>query len=626
MDNLRTLRDFRPARFNSACNGVQTWYIGGIPGGQRAAISARDSGRPIMPVKIRCRNCEKVLNAPDKAKGRIVQCPSCGTKLRVPGGDAPAKKQPAKAKAGSVEGEDFLARMDLDDLEHEEEKICPYCAAEMDEDEVVCRSCGMNTEKGQMDAREAKKRARKGPDPALFYSKAWSDSFQFVREHVGLAVKTGMYLTGLAVLNNMCAFMVVFCRTGPPKTFWALLTILTSLGMYGWFWSLSYKVIECTMTRNEKLLERLSFDLFQVIAVGLRFVMWPIVLLGPFIFPIMLVMSLLGAITMSVGGAAAFGILGALFALGMGAVLLWFYPIATVHMTQEYTYKAWILWELLKVGIKNIGPSAYFFVIAIVAMIPVVLVAVPLLLFVVGPPFNPFQSENVYWVTGGITGWFLELIGERVEPDGWLFRLIVIPLNFIATFIVLAPIYLVAGFPLVFLMRVNGLLGYYNHERLDLVNRVYPNTTATFWVRALAHCIDLPLVPLASVLISKDRRILMVSWFFNAALFVTWKWLPPYIAGFIAFPAWLVYMYWMYFSVSESTTTRTTIGKDAFGLIVNDLGDKQIKMQKATLRSVGRMICTLTGGLGYLMAALPPQKRGLHDYIAGTKVCWRGDR
>jgi uncharacterized RDD family membrane protein YckC len=87
-----------------------------------------------------------------------------------------------------------------------------------------------------------------------------------------------------------------------------------------------------------------------------------------------------------------------------------------------------------------------------------------------------------------------------------------------------------------------------------------------------------------------------------------------------------MYNYWMYFAVSEHTTTRTTIGKDAFGLIVNDLNGKQLTLSKATLRVVGRVVCNLTAGLGYLIAAFHPQKRGLHDLIAGTQCCWRGDR
>jgi uncharacterized RDD family membrane protein YckC len=302
-----------------------------------------------------------------------------------------------------------------------------------------------------------------------------------------------------------------------------------------------------------------------------------------------------------------------------------FYPLATIHMTQKYTYKAWILWEMLKVGLKNFGPAIYYAVIFFVMSLPVLVVALPLA-FVIGPTGNPFLSANIGGVTNGITAWFVKLIGETSQPGDFIYNLILIPLNFIAAFLVLTPICLIAGFPALFMMRVNGLLGYYNYERLDLVNRIYPNTPATFWVRVLAHLVDLCLWPLASVLVVKEKKAIMVGWLLNALMFVSIMWLPDILKFFVMPPLWIFYNLWMYFAVSESTTTRTTIGKDAFGLIINDLHDKQITLGKATMRVLGRMACIFTFGLGYLFAAFHPQKRGLHDLIAGTKCCWRGDR
>jgi uncharacterized RDD family membrane protein YckC len=278
-----------------------------------------------------------------------------------------------------------------------------------------------------------------------------------------------------------------------------------------------------------------------------------------------------------------------------------------------------------KVGVKNIGPAFYYFIIGFVVSLPVLVVALPLA-FVIGPTGNPFTSANIGGVTNGITAWFIKLIGETSQPGDFIYNLVLIPLNLIAAFLVMTPIYLVAGFPALFMMRVNGLLGYYNYERLDLVNRIYPNTPANFWVRVLAHLIDICLWPLSSLLVVKEKKAIMVAWLLNAITFVTVMWLPEFVLVFVVSPMWTLYNYWMYFAVSESTTTRTTIGKDAFGLIVNDLDNKQITLGKATLRVIGRWVCGLTIGLGYLFAAFHPQKRGLHDLIAGTKCCWRGDR
>jgi uncharacterized RDD family membrane protein YckC len=581
-----------------------------------------------MPVKIRCRGCEKVLSAPDKARGKVIQCPQCGTKLKVPEGDAAAKApKPAKMKSKAPAMQDsseFLARVDLSNLESEEEKICPYCAAEMDEEQVVCRKCGMNIETGAMDAREAKKRARKGPDPALFYKKAWSDSFQFVKEHWRMALQSGWYMAFLAVLCSGCAAMAQWCDRGPPIFFWSMLTFLTFLGICGWFWYQTYKVIESTMTKDDKILERVHFDFFQVIALGIRLILWPFVVQLP-------ALPILGGLSIVLGVAAgiasespAVAALPALLLFGPGLLFCGLmYPIATVHLTQKYTYKAWIAWELLKISVRNLGPALYYFVIAFVTVLPVAaIVGIPLVL--VMQHTNPFLSGNVNWVTGGITGWLLRMFGEQPEPDGWLFLAIKAPLNFIAAFITIVPFWLAIAFPAVFMMRVNGLLGHYNRERLGLVNHINPDTPANFWVRVLAYCVDMCLWPFASILVVKEPKAVIVAWLINAVMLIS-LFFVPIVLPFL-FWVWPMYNYWMYFAVSEHTTTRTTIGKDAFGLIVNDLNGKQLTLGKATLRVFGRVACNVTAGLGYLIAAFHPQKRGLHDLIAGTQCCWRGDR
>jgi phage FluMu protein Com len=208
-----------------------------------------------MPVKIRCRGCEKVLSAPDKARGKVIQCPQCGTKLKVPGEEITPKAAKSKGKpqpSAMMDSAEFMAGVDLSNIESRDERICPFCAAEMSGEDPVCRKCGMNTDTGAMDAREAKKRARKGPDPALFYSKAWSDSWNFVKEHRGMALRTGWYMSVLAVLHTGCAFMFTWCDKGPTKFFWFMQAMLTLLGIFGWFWFLTYKVIESTMTKDER--------------------------------------------------------------------------------------------------------------------------------------------------------------------------------------------------------------------------------------------------------------------------------------------------------------------------------------------------------------------------------------
>jgi uncharacterized RDD family membrane protein YckC len=620
-----------------------------------------------MPVKIRCRGCEKVLNAPDKARGRVIRCPNCSTKLKVPGGDAKAAR-PARAKQKPADEDDFLAGLDFSRAESEEEKVCPFCAAEMDPDDVVCRACGMNVERGVMDRREKKRRARRGPDPARFYKAAWVDSWQFLRTHWRLAVRTGVYWALFAVLLNMCSFMVIFSRTGPPKFFWGCMTFLSMMGFAGWYWFLALKIIESTMHRDQKMLEYINFDIFQTITIGLRAIFWPYVIALPLLIPFNAVAQTLGAFSSiaSVGLIAGLGLILIIPLVAIMMFSLFAYPLALVHMTQRYTYKAWILWEMLIVSVKNFLPTLYFWIVALVVLLPVVLMTfVPMILLlgldsggnlffstrVVGisqadimaynyevtraeqealeqerdPPDPPERTyrEIDGWTERAIA-WCFELVGERPEAGGWVFILVAVGVNMALAFLVYFPVYMIIAFPAVFMMRVNGLLGYYNRETLGLVNQIPENKPANFWVRFLAEMIDQLLWPLAVFLVFKDKRATLVGWGLVLVLFLLWYWVP--LVFLMMLPLALLYYHWLYYATSEASATRTTIGKDAFGLIVNDLDNRQITLGKASMRWFGRILCGLTLNLGYLLAAFHPEKRGLHDLVAGTRCCWKGDR
>ena len=72
-----------------------------------------------MAVKVRCPTCDKVLNAPDAARGKAVKCPGCDTKVKVPAGDTSAggqttsrraaAKAPARQRAQADDDDEFLA-------------------------------------------------------------------------------------------------------------------------------------------------------------------------------------------------------------------------------------------------------------------------------------------------------------------------------------------------------------------------------------------------------------------------------------------------------------------------------------------------------------------------------------
>lgn len=82
--------------------------------------------------------------------------------------------------------------------------------------------------------------------------------------------------------------------------------------------------------------------------------------------------------------------------------------------------------------------------------------------------------------------------------------------------------------------------------------------------------------------------------------------------------AWIVE--WLYFAVMESSVNQATIGKMVCGLAVTDTDGNRISFGRATGRYLGKIVSTLTLGLGFLMVGWTREKRGLHDFIAGTLV------
>lgn len=569
-----------------------------------------------MP-KIRCTGCETVINAPDKARGKVIACPKCNTRVKVPAGRAKAGAATKKPESSAD-----LGALDLNRLheEHGTGGICPYCAAEMDEEDPVCRSCGMNVETGQMDPREKRRRAARGPDTSAYWKGVWKESWQFLMENKSLALRTGVYWALFATLNATCAYLAfVFTERLPPKVFWIGMTIVTGLGIPGWFLFLGLTIIRSTVLREQVRGDRIYFDFFQAAAAGTRMVFWPLIVMGPALplFVAFLLMTMVG----SIFNASLLAVAG-LGALLFGLIPLLMLPLALIHMTAKYTYKAWILWELLKIFAKNAAPTIYILVISALVFLPVVGVAAGVFFFLQAG--NPFQSERVIELTGKITLWIMEVTGLGSDPKSMYYYLIKGPLNIVAAAIILTPIALIAGFPAVFLMRAIGLTGYYFNHSMDLVQRITPGTPATFWVRYLAHTIDMLFIPLTSFLVTANRKTLMVQWVLNSAGMLIFAFSPHMLPIFGL--VWPLYTAWMYWAVQESSEMRSTLGKDAFGLMVTTENDRTMTLKQATAKWGLRSLWYYCGGIPFLWAAFHPQKRSLHDLVTRSKVVWKGDR
>jgi uncharacterized RDD family membrane protein YckC len=95
----------------------------------------------------------------------------------------------------------------------------------------------------------------------------------------------------------------------------------------------------------------------------------------------------------------------------------------------------------------------------------------------------------------------------------------------------------------------------------------------------------------------------------HAAWQLAWPWLLAY--ALLAAP-WHI--------AGECSRWQGSPGKRAAGLVVTDLAGRPVTLLRAMLRHVAGLLSWLTLNLGHALALLPPDKRALHDYIAGTRV------
>ena len=116
---------------------------------------------------------------------------------------------------------------------------------------------------------------------------------------------------------------------------------------------------------------------------------------------------------------------------------------------------------------------------------------------------------------------------------------------------------------------------------------------AGFWIRVAAALVDTLVIGVPAYLLRRT--------------------FGPY--GALAFLA-----AYLYFPLMESSASQGTIGKIAFGLTVTDTSFRRISFGRALGRYVAKIPSALILYLGFVMVGLTPQKRGLHDYIAGTLV------
>jgi uncharacterized RDD family membrane protein YckC len=85
--------------------------------------------------------------------------------------------------------------------------------------------------------------------------------------------------------------------------------------------------------------------------------------------------------------------------------------------------------------------------------------------------------------------------------------------------------------------------------------------------------------------------------------------------------SWLGVLAALYFIGFEASPWQATPGKRALHLrVVTADGDTRASLPRIGVRHAAGALSWLTLNLGHVLAAVPPQRRALHDYIAGARV------
>ncbi|MFV0445170.1 MAG: RDD family protein, partial [Planctomycetaceae bacterium] len=387
---------------------------------------------------------------------------------------------------------------------------------------------------------------------------------------------------------------------------------------------------------------------------------WPAVLMLPLAPLVAGIAFTMGVMDVLQGGQLSGGTLFVLAAYFISPYL--FFPQAMVHMTVRHRFKAWILWDQLLVFFKNAGATIYWWVVAVCVWLPIIVLLV----------LSGLNLDSVFnWTydkLDAVAAWMFGFVIDVGTPEErpLFFSILFSAFLPVGVAFIAAPIAFLAGFPAVFMMRATGLYGYYRRETLDLVTHVKANQPAGFWVRFLCRTIDTAVIGIFHVLMfwipvvlvqfevplgrlfgglflaftnlgfvaiagSKNGRVSMASLGMGAlagVMFIMGETVPffalVYSVLYFVLPAFNA---WMYFATNEASTNRSTIGKEAFGLIVQIIDNqKELTLGQATTRHFGRLICDALAGLPYVIIAFHPKKQALHDIMAKSEVVFRGDK
>lgn len=145
--------------------------------------------------------------------------------------------------------------------------------------------------------------------------------------------------------------------------------------------------------------------------------------------------------------------------------------------------------------------------------------------------------------------------------------------------------------------------------------RAHATRLAGFWIRAVASLIDEVILDLTLVA--------MALWGLLAYGLASREPLRPDMGS-----VWAVWVLYGMVSVALKGFYHAylvgacgqSLGKMALGIRVERPDGRPVGYGRALWRWAAYILSALPMGLGFLLIALPPWKRGLHDWVAGTRV------
>ena len=138
---------------------------------------------------------------------------------------------------------------------------------------------------------------------------------------------------------------------------------------------------------------------------------------------------------------------------------------------------------------------------------------------------------------------------------------------------------------------------------------------AGFWVRLAAYVID-------SIIVFFG--LLFVRLFLSGIMSVlSDTWIGGNILFHYTLKDILLYGFQVLYFILCTYLTGTTLGKRAMNLrVVSADGQKLTILNVVYREMIGRFLCSLSVGIGYIIAGVDREKRGLHDILCDTRVIY----